>query len=53
MKVWIIVHISETIGIREESDSWRWDFFVGIEIPIVVVDIISSIVEDISLVEGK
>lgn len=53
MKVWIIVHISESISIREESDSWRWDFFVGIEIPIIVVDIISSIVEDISLVEGK
>lgn len=53
MKVWIIVHISESVGICEESDSWRWDFFVGIEIPIIVVDIISSIVENISLVESK
>ena len=53
MEVWIIVHISETIGIREECNAWRGDLFVGIEIPIIVVDIISSIVEDISLVESK
>jgi hypothetical protein len=52
-KVWIIVHISESIVIREKSDPWRWDLLVWIEIPVVVVDVILSIVEDITIVESR
>lgn len=52
-EVWIVVHISESIGIREERESWRRDFFVWIEVPVIVVHIIRTVVEDISFIEGK
>lgn len=53
MEVRIIVHISETIIPRDERESWRWEFLVGVEIPVIVVDVIHTIVEDIPFVEGE
>ncbi len=53
MEVWIVVHIPEPIVTSQECDTWWWDLLVGIQIPVVVVHIIGSIVEDISLVQGK
>ena len=52
-EVWVVVHISEPIGIREECEPWRRDFLVRIEIPVIVVDIIRTVVEDIPLIESK
>lgn len=52
-KVWIIIYISESIVIWKERESWRRDFFVWIEVPVIVIDIIRSEIKDISFVEGK
>ena len=52
-EVWVIVHISESIVTGQECDTWGRDLLVGIEIPVIVVDIIRSEVEDITLIEGK
>ena len=52
-KIWIIVHISQSIIIRKKRKSWRRDFLCWIEIPIIVIDIILTIIEDISFIECK
>ena len=53
MKIWIIVHISQSIVTREECDTWWWDLLVGIQIPVVVVDIVRMVVEDVSFVQSE
>ena len=53
MEIWIIVHISEPIAISEECDTRWWDLLVGIEIPVVIIYIISMIIENIPLVKSE
>lgn len=53
MEIWIIIHISETIGVSKKCDTWWWNFFVGIEIPIIIVDIIPVVIQNISFIESE
>ena len=52
-KVWIIVHVSKSIVSWDESKSWRREFLVWVEIPVIVVDVIRTEVFDISLIYCK
>ena len=52
-EVGIVVHISESIILRKERESWRRRLFPWIEIPVIVVDVICAIVFDISMKYGK
>ena len=52
-EIWIIVHIPQSIVAGEECDTWWWDLLVGIQIPVVVVDIVRMVVEDVSFVQSE
>ena len=53
MKIGIIVHITETVVVSQKSNPRRRDFLIRIEIPIIIIHIISAIIKDISFIESK
>ncbi len=52
-KIWIIIHISESIILGQKSETWWWLFLIRIEVPIIIIDIIASQIKNISLIESK